>query len=347
MTERARNIAVGVTAIGAMVGLAALLLLFGQLMAWFEPAYRVQLLLPQAQGISEGAPVTLNGIRIGEVHSVALRDPPTEGIAATLRIREPHRIPDTATVTVSAPLLGGSAAVALAAPHAQPPIDYLPTDGQAVIRGDAAGAGLLGGVTDQLMARLDAPLQQFETLATDVQALSQTWREVGENLKALTDARSSDAVDQGDAQANLATLIQRTDARLAEMRQVIAGIEQYVNDPELRENVLATTRNARQLTEKASQVAETAGATIQDAQQRFAALQERYMGLADNLSATVTDARTMLASVGEGQGTAGKLLNDPALYNNLNDAAVRLQRAIDEMQILMQKIREEGIEVGI
>jgi hypothetical protein len=39
----------------------------------------------------------------------------------------------------------------------------------------------------------------------------------------------------------------------------------------------------------------------------------------------------------------GKLLQDPKLYNNLNDAAVRLGQAIDEVKNLLEKVRKEGL----
>jgi hypothetical protein len=47
----------------------------------------------------------------------------------------------------------------------------------------------------------------------------------------------------------------------------------------------------------------------------------------------------------KGDGTVGKLLNDPALYQNFNDAAERIQKAVDEMKLLIEKWKAEGVPV--
>ena len=46
-----------------------------------------------------------------------------------------------------------------------------------------------------------------------------------------------------------------------------------------------------------------------------------------------------------GDGSIGKVLNDPALYNNLNDALERMKQALKELQLLIQKWKKEGVPV--
>jgi hypothetical protein len=40
-----------------------------------------------------------------------------------------------------------------------------------------------------------------------------------------------------------------------------------------------------------------------------------------------------------------QLLNNPDLYNSMNDAAVRLERALTEAQLLIEKFKAEGVPV--
>ena len=62
----------------------------------------------------------------------------------------------------------------------------------------------------------------------------------------------------------------------------------------------------------------------------------------DALGATLEEVRRVAKLASEGQGTAGQLLNNPDLYNSLNDAAVRLNRTLTDLQVLIQQLRAEG-----
>lgn len=46
--------------------------------------------------------------------------------------------------------------------------------------------------------------------------------------------------------------------------------------------------------------------------------------LYNSLNEAVLDTQAVIRQIRSGQGTAGKLINDPAIYNNVNDLAVRL-----------------------
>ena len=49
----------------------------------------------------------------------------------------------------------------------------------------------------------------------------------------------------------------------------------------------------------------------------------------------------------EGNGTVGMLLNNPDLYNSLTEAAVRLQRVLEEVQLLIEKLKAEGVQIKL
>jgi phospholipid/cholesterol/gamma-HCH transport system substrate-binding protein len=76
---------------------------------------------------------------------------------------------------------------------------------------------------------------------------------------------------------------------------------------------------------------------------------------ADQLSRTLVEVRSLLASVNRGEGTVQKALNDPALFNNLNEAAFaltqtlkRAEKVAQDLQVFSDKIarRPELIGVG-
>jgi len=49
--------------------------------------------------------------------------------------------------------------------------------------------------------------------------------------------------------------------------------------------------------------------------------------------------------VNSGEGTVARLLNDPELYRNLSDAAERLSLTLKDLQLLVRKVKDEGLDV--
>ena len=71
------------------------------------------------------------------------------------------------------------------------------------------------------------------------------------------------------------------------------------------------------------------------------------MRSATDVRASITNTCVMLESVNSGKGTLGQLVNNPDLYHSLNDAAKRLEKALGEVELLAQKIKAEGVKVGL
>lgn len=59
---------------------------------------------------------------------------------------------------------------------------------------------------------------------------------------------------------------------------------------------------------------------------------ERGAELMENLSALSDDLRGIVAQVQKGNGTLGKMMNDPSLYNHLNETATRLDQLAENVQ---------------
>ena len=49
----------------------------------------------------------------------------------------------------------------------------------------------------------------------------------------------------------------------------------------------------------------------------------------------------------DSEGSLGQFMNNPDLYRSLNSAAERLDKALTELQLLLQKFKAEGIKVGL
>jgi phospholipid/cholesterol/gamma-HCH transport system substrate-binding protein len=71
----------------------------------------------------------------------------------------------------------------------------------------------------------------------------------------------------------------------------------------------------------------------------------RLTGVADELTLTLTEARGLIRTAASGDGTVGQLLNNPDLYESLDDAAERMERTLRDLQLLLDKIRQDGLRV--
>jgi phospholipid/cholesterol/gamma-HCH transport system substrate-binding protein len=328
--ERSRNIAVGLTTLGGLVGLASLMFLFGYVPALLERGYVVSIRYPHASGIHEGSRVRLNGIDVGKVQNITLNGTDGAGVTVAARLQPDVRLPKGITPTVQAPLLGGAATVEfIIEDMSQYDAGTIAIDGSAMLEGEVGS--IASKFTQELRDVIAGPAENFDQLTTSFTELSAEWKTLAINLNHLTEQRDPEDVDAGLSTGNLASVLERTDTRLAEMKTAIKNINTWAGDEQLREDFKATLSNSAEASAKLN-------ASITRIEKRLVALADDYAEVAASIDKLVVAAR-------DGEGTVAKLLNDPALYNDLTDSAQRLQKAIDEARLLLEKWKAEGVPV--
>lgn len=317
MNARKRNILSGITAVVGVVGLGWMILMFGHIPRWAEKSYPIYVDMNTTGGLAQGSRVTLNGIDVGYVEAVRLHDDPRQGVEIACRVHPEQSIPVQATVSVASGVFGGSAALALQVdPSHEGPLDPLPEGGR------------LAGASVSLTERLE---ERINVLSDRVALLADEYVQVGRNLNDMLVVRPTSEVDAGQAEPNLRTVIARVDASMAQLTKVLTGLDALLGDPALREDLAATVRNARSLTGKAE-------ASVNR-------LTDRYVAVADDLGKAVAQVNQLLAAAQSKQGTVGKLIGDPKLYNTAQDAVARLSDALRELQLLLRKWKTEGVPV--
>ncbi len=330
MKESTVSTFVGATTLVGLMGLGFLMFRIGGLSKAFEGGYHVTIELPTAGGLHKDSRVVFNGIDVGRIESVGFQEHPKVGVVAVALITEDNlQLPDDVHVTARFPSLLGGSAIADITRDPGEVTGRLPTDGSAIIPGEPAVDFSL--IAEELRNALGGPMQEIKRISDNFDALSKEWTLVAENINQLVEMRSTEDVDHGDAVGNLATVLARADSRLAELRLAIEGVNRYVNDEELRGDVRTTAANARELSQRFNDSLDT--------------LRTRYVAVADDLSAAVQTMKKLGDKTLEGGGTLGKLFNDPALYENLNDASERLKAAIDDARLLVEKWKAEGLPV--
>ncbi len=356
MTDRTRNILVGLTVMVALAGLALMIILFQDVPAALQPGYRHDVQFSNAGGVTEGTDVLLAGKRIGRVIDVAVTDDDArKGVTMTMLIQTGVNVPGDVNAYIRARSLTGGSYIDLVPdgkapgsemtdPDTGEPMVWLPKDRRVVLAGTSGGGGL---IPDDVREEIQASLTSFRRLAdslgnylgppttTQPATTPATQPTLGDTLVKLN--RALDAIsDTLDEKA-------RTD-----LKQAIAGLRGAAD------NTAKAMDEARTLFSEARSVVALTKATLTNvsaattrASDRFGELTGKLMDGADKLGEVLTSVEQSVHKLESGDGTAGKLLNDPTLYENLVDASGRLNKTLESLQDLLEQWKAKGVGIKL
>jgi len=349
MQDRSKNIAVGLTAALGVVGLGTLLILFGYLPAMLDRGYPLKVQFSNASGLNVGSRVKLNGIDIGRVTDIQLQlSSPKQGVLVTAKIRDEIDLPANVAARVDDKLLGGTVSIGLSVPlrtnaTTSDELALLPKDGSVTLEGQASIP--LTEFAKQIKDALYEPMQNIDKVSRNFEMLAQEWTQVGKNVNLTLRPLSPDQADATKTPGNVSTLISRLDVRVKELKATLDGVDKWVNDMEFKGDLKATIANTKVVTANLKTSVEKFNALADASREDIDLLAKKYVAVGDDLSKVLDSTQKTLELAKSGKGTVGLLLNDPALYNNLNDAVIRLNAAMTEIKLLVEKWKQEGLQI--
>ncbi|MFM2090234.1 MAG: hypothetical protein RLZZ127_723 [Planctomycetota bacterium] len=292
----------------------------------FEPRYRIQVYLDDAEGLRPDSPVTFAGLPVGEVVAVEQIADPRGRVRAEAAIRRSRRLPGDTVVRLSSNGFFGDSFLALngGSDRSRAP---LADDGSAVLvarPGFLAETGgkaqrLIDGLNDTLddatRANLQRLVAQGADLAAEGTALLRELRATNARLAATLD-RTDAAV--ADLAARGASAAARAETALAAVERLAATVEARV--PALAEAATAAAAAVAAAARSAAVAADQAAASgpgLRDALAAAAGLVQRVSAVAGRLAA--------------GDGVLGQLLVSPELARDLHAAAVDAAALADRL----------------
>jgi len=356
MQDRTRNIVVGMTVLFGLAGLAVLLFLFGKVPEWIRPSYIIHIQFDHAGGLNSVSRVKYNGIDVGRVVELTLLEAPQRGVIAQAKIDNGIAIPRESNVSIKAPLLGGSPTLTIDTNELtdEQMSDILPTDGSAKMNGaNTPSLATMGSKIESaidksvtaLRGDLKRALDSFDGIRDDFHNLSEQWVSVGKGVNELVEPRDLAEVDAGEKKPNVHTVLARADQRLNELKTAITSLNEFLGDEQLRSDLRSAAAGAKDVAKSLDDAAKSAKKMTDSVQGNADQLTKRLFAVADDLSKTLMATRKAIETAEKGDGTMGKLLNDPSLFNNLNDAVQRISAAADEVKLLIEKWKVEGVPV--
>lgn len=352
MNDRVKQFRVGVVVLATSIIGAILVTLNGPTSTEWIPGldkhYQVTIELREAPGIGPNTPIRKNGILIGRVAEVEDRQ---DHVAVKANIDDGRLLFPNYGVQVRTTLLGDATVEFITAPVA-PGTEPV-----------GSGAVFVGKVAPTPM---DAVIDMQEDLRQMIDSLQVAGDEVGKLAKTMNTAIGPDP-----EAGRVPRLLDTAEKSMANLSRAAESFDKFLNDPELK----STIREARMTMNDVRDVAQAVQAPI-DAIDRNLKNLEGFTGplgrngeqvaksLIDGmngLSRIVEELTVLVDALNGRNGTIGRLIHDPAVYDNLNrllcnsnqvvlrinELTLRLRPIVDDVRVFTDKIaREPGRIVG-
>lgn len=294
--------------VGLSIVLAVVILIVGvryfQDLPIFSSSYLLTANFENVSGLSAGNPVRLSGVNVGTVESVQLQQD-EETVRVRFRVNENVLIPQGSVAEVRGfSALGGVRLGIRPGPSTNPPLQ------PGSIINTPSGPGLLDQLTQQgpeMTSKVDSVL---------------------DNTSRATGALANQMEEGGDLQQTLASL-----RNVATTLESVAGGEEETLRSAIQ-NLETITADLQSFTGENS---DSLGVTVQRVNRNLARLEQNLA----NLERTTAALGSFAEKINEGEGTLGRLANDPSLYNNLDSTSVQMNRLLRDLQENPQRYLED------
>lgn len=354
-SERTRNFIVGVTILIALGALMWGVFILGKFPSWGgKRPYTVTLVAENANGSVPGSKVDLNGVNIGQVTEVHLDQDSSGNLIAkiTLQIDGNTSIPTSAVAYLGRPTAGiGNTYVSIAAVNLKPPL--LPRNGTATLHAVAADNSLIP----------PAITQDITTLQKNISGLTVQLTEVAKDLHGLL-AYAPPELAEGTAHPgtnpatspseNISTVVIR-------LNRTVASIQKLLGDPKLQQNIRTVVQNLADASSQLKGTMENINAVIGTAKETAASFntaatrasatldttQAQVLNISEHLVTLLDALNKNINAIVKGDGTTGKLVNDPRLYDELVDLADNLKTTVSDLDFIVKKWKDEGVNLHL
>lgn len=305
--------------------LAVILTISGDI-SLFKNTITIRTKLPQVDGLRPGTEVRLAGVYIGQVSEVILlpvaqnADQKIQSVEIVMKInKEINGVPaekrirsDSVVKLGSIGLLGDKV------------IDITPgTEGGTVIQDDAYVSGDKEASLNAVVSSTSNILQDIDRLSDQVNQIATDINEGKGNLGLI--------IKDEKLYNNANATILESQKLVERIRDGGGTVGKLLNDPSLYDQIQSTTKKAETLIADISAGKGTIGKIATDDE-----IYNRTNKVLERLDLIAAKLETTTNKIDQGQGTVGQLLNNDSLYketqatiSNLNKLTVRLDKTLD------------------
>jgi phospholipid/cholesterol/gamma-HCH transport system substrate-binding protein len=344
--------------ITAVAFLAGGVFLLGEQNNLFRAKLRYNVRFISVGGLQEGNPVQLNGVHVGTVHEVLLPEDPMErGLIVTVKVdaRYRERIREDSQARIKTLGLLGDKFIELTSGSPQFPV--VP-DGGEIATAEATDVDKLlatGEDVAENIVSISVSLKDnlgrrergegmlgelMQTRQPGEPGLADTLNGINEAVSALTEGFKTGGgpvprmLHDEVLGEQVASMLARFERLSAELETGEGPIQTLLRDTSLRDRLVASIENLEQATVKLRTAAEAfeGGDGLLPRLLNDAELAEN---MTQQIQRLLERLNTLTGKLTEGDGTIAKLLDDPSIYEALNDVVI----GIDESKMLRWLIR--------
>ena len=346
MNDRTKQFRVGVVVLATSIIGAILVTLNGPATNEWVPGltkrYQVTIELPEAPGIGPNTPVRKNGLLIGRVAAI---DDLQDHVAVKADIDAGRLLYPNYTVQVRSTLLGDATVEFITGPV---PPGTQPVGDDAVFQGKVA----------------PNPMDAIAGMQDDLQLMIDSLKKAGDEVSKLAETVNT-AIGEEAEPGRVPRLLDTAEKSMADLSRAADTFDKFFGDPELK----STVREARMTMNDVRDVAQKVQSPIDSIDRNLKnieGLTEPLGRNGDKVAASLIDALNGLSRIVEEltvltealnnrEGTIGKLVHNPEVYNNLNlllcnsnhlvlrinDLAKGLRPILDDVRVFTYKIAVE------
>lgn len=316
---------------------------------WGQEQRHLTAIFVEVGELRKGNPVKYRGVQVGKIQNIRLA-PLGDGVLVDMDVLPDIELPPQPAVLIAPASLFGDWQAELISMSQQANLLFARTSQDSILPGAALpDITELTAVGAQIAANLEVLSDRVEIAFTDETAVR--IRETIENIQDISEQLTGFVAQQTETYAtmgdNMLAATQNVAEVTATVERVAGGVEQEVP------LIVANARQASQNLENLSLRIEAATQGLPTFMARADTTMQMMTNVARNVNGAIDDLQPQLAEVGpliaearlamatlqraserleNGEGTLGRLMEDPALYEETQAAIATLRRLMADMQ---------------
>jgi phospholipid/cholesterol/gamma-HCH transport system substrate-binding protein len=344
MNDRVMQFRVGVVVLATAIIAGILIVLFGDLPSLVQATYPLKMSFSDARGISNGTPVRKNGILVGRVTGVELNA--AGGVSVVAEIDSHVPIYKDEQPRITSTILGDSE-IQLVPGTIRPPRQRL-----------AAEESLTGAISKD-------PFEVFAQLEPKLGSALDSLAQASESVSKLSANLDRMLLGEDD---RFARMVEKTETALDAFNVAMGNVNDVLGDPAARDKIKAALDDLPRVMADLRKTVQGIGTTVDTADRNLRNLEgltrplgERGAGMVaqvdrtiGRLDETLQQAALFTRSLNESQGTLGRLVRDPQVYDDLAQAAANVNRLtkelrpiVDDVRVFTDKIARHPEQLGV
>lgn len=339
MNERIVQFRVGVTVVAAVIIALIMVVLFdGVPRVGRDEDYTIEIAFNEAPGVSEGTPIRKSGILIGRVARVDFSEDlgikPRDGmrVIVTAEIQQKRRVRHDEVPKIGKSLLGDAV------------IEFVQDDTIKLPQSFVEPGERIPGrvISDPLQA-----IGNIEgNLSIAINSVAKTANEIG-----LLASRINELLENNNEQVS--RIVGKVETTFDRLQTVVANADELLGDPQVKDNIRRVINDLPQASQDLASAMTNLKQVMSAAERNLGNIEgltkplgergpqlvasiERTAAMLDNV---LRNVQQFSAALNSPDGSLGKLLNDPALYQQLQSTVSNVSELSRELKPILHDAR--------